>query len=196
MTFFLGLFRTVRIKVSEVFTMTCLVSTVITLKLLNLICKWISEPKWNCHLYTISALFHCRTGFASAAASPSESANEQLPEKESASKIKTARRSRISTSSPPACVFSCHYLVPVIRVSRFSAGQQTAHVELFIFYWTALLAETYTLYEPSQQRLRSHSQESCTVSELSQTSSFRPGSTERTQDKTLKNLRNKCAKTL
>lgn len=121
--FFLGLFRTVRIKVSEVFTLTCLVSTVITLKLLNLICKWISDPKWNCHLYTISALFHCRTGFASAAASPSESANEQLPEKESASKIKTARRSRISTSSPPASVFSCHYLVPVTRVSRFSAGQ-------------------------------------------------------------------------
>lgn len=87
-------------------------------------------------------------GFASAAASPSESANEQLPEKESASKIKTARRRRISTSSPPACVFSCHYLVPVTRVSRAApAGEQTAHVELFIFYWTALFAETYTLYE-------------------------------------------------
>lgn len=121
--FFSGLFRTVRIKVSEVFTLTCLVSTVIALKLLNLICKWISDPKWNCHLYTISALFHCRTGFASAAASPSESANKQLPEKESASKIKTARWSRISTSSPPACVFSCHYLVPVTRVSCFSARQ-------------------------------------------------------------------------
>lgn len=107
---------------------------------------------------------------ASAAASPSESAR-----KTSAPKLKLCSEVDSAFLHLQPC-FYFHATAwcqrPTLATSAVDStpGEQTAHVKLFIFHRTALLAETYTLYQLSQQWIAlwgsSHRQDLCTVSTL------------------------------
>lgn len=127
-----------------------------TFNKLHFITVRISNLKWNCCLYTISALQTLDSVCFSSWFTVSK-CQQTTASKISAPTLKL----RSEVDSALLHLQQCFYFRvtawcqrPTLASSALDSttGEQTAHVKLFIFHRTALLAETYTLYQLSQQR--------------------------------------------